>query len=180
MPGSGFDGPRTQGADRVGVLEGRYALITGASGGMGRATAVEFAKEGAKGIGLQYSRNRAAAESVAKEVRGHGAEPLLLPADVSDRKACHGIVRTFVERFRRLDALVCYAGYPFRRKTGAVDTEAMAGLPKEEAASLAKEAALGRRGEPLEIARKAVFLCSNDASFMTGVTLVVDGGYAMR
>ena len=255
----------------MGVLEGRYALITGASGGMGRATAVEFAKEGAKGIGLQYSRNRAAAESVAKEVRGHGAEPLLLPADVSDRKACHGIVRTFVERFRRLDALVCYAGYPFRRETwfadfevlteeaflgpfrvdllgsvfaaqaavpvmkkqrsgaivlvgstpaitgdvagipyfvakagvlaltrglaqllgphnvhvnaiapGAVDTEAMAGLPKEEAASLAKEAALGRRGEPLEIARKAVFLCSNDASFMTGVTLVVDGGYAMR
>ena len=37
-----------------------------------------------------------------------------------------------------------------------------------------------RRGSPEEIARKAVFLCSDDASFMTGVTLVVDGGYAMR
>jgi 3-oxoacyl-[acyl-carrier protein] reductase len=255
----------------MGALEGRYALITGASGGMGRATAVEFAKEGAAGIGLQYSRNRAAAESVAKAVRGHGAEPLLLKADVSDRAACHGIVKAFVRRFHRLDALVCYAGHPFRKDVwfagfegltedaflgpfrvdllgsvfaaqaavpvmkrqrrgaivlvgstpaitgdvvgipyfvakagvlaltkglaqllgphnvhvnaiapGAVDTEAMAGLPKKEAASLAREAALKRRGAPQEIARKAVFLCSDDASFMTGVTLVVDGGYAMR
>src|SRR5207245_10744049 len=72
--------------------------------------------EGAKGIGLQYSKNRDAAEGVAKAVGGHGAEPLLLKADVSDRDACHGIVRAFVDRFRRLDALVCYAGYPFRKE----------------------------------------------------------------
>ena len=56
----------------------------------------------------------------------------------------------------------------------------MAGLPPKEAKTLVQEAALKRRGAPLEIARKAVFLCSDDASFMTGVTLVVDGGYAMR
>ena len=255
----------------MGALEGRTALITGASGGMGRATAIEFAKEGAKGIGLQYSKNRAAAESVAKAVRAQGAVPVLLQADVSNRDECHGIVKKFVDRFRRLDALVCYAGYPFRKETwfaefesltedaflgpfrvdllgsvfaaqaavpvmrkqrrgaivlvgstpaitgdvagipyfvakagvlaltrglaqllgpynvhvnaiapGAVDTEAMAGLSQREAKSLAQEAALKRRGEPYEIARKAVFLCSDDASFMTGVTLVVDGGYAMR
>ena len=63
---------------------------------------------------------------------------------------------------------------------GAVDTDAMAGLSQKDAKSLAQEAALKRRGTPQEIARKAVFLCSDDASFMTGVTLVVDGGYAMR
>ena len=55
----------------MGALEGRTALITGASGGMGRATAVEFAKEGAKGIGLQYAKNRDAAEAVAKAVLAH-------------------------------------------------------------------------------------------------------------
>ncbi|HTD82039.1 MAG TPA: SDR family oxidoreductase [Thermoplasmata archaeon] len=255
----------------MGALDGRCALITGASGGMGRATAIEFAKEGAKGIGLQYSRNREAAESVSKAVRSHGAKPLLLQADVADREACHRVVKTFVQRFHRIDALVCYAGYPFRKEVwfagfegltedaflgpfrvdllgsafaaqaaapvmkkakrgaivlvgstpaitgdrvgipyfvakagvlaltkglaqilgpfnvhvnaiapGAVDTEAMAGLPPKEAKTLAQEAALKRRGAPLEIARKAVFLCSDDASFMTGVTLVVDGGYAMR
>src|SRR2546428_4072493 len=117
-----FDAPRRWG---MGALEGRTALITGASGGMGRATAVEFAKEGAKGIGLQYAKNRDAAEAVAKAVRGHGAEPLLLKADVSDRDACHGIVRTFVDRFRRFDALVCYAGYPFRKEVWFAEFEGL-------------------------------------------------------
>src|SRR2546426_4737223 len=107
------------------ALEGRTALITGASGGMGRATAIEFAKEGAKGIGLQYSKNRAAAESVAKAVREHGAEPVLLQADVSNRDECHGIVTKFVDRFRRLDALVCYAGYPFRKETWFAEFESL-------------------------------------------------------
>src|SRR2546428_3824382 len=117
-----FDAPRRWG---MGALEGRTALITGASGGMGRATAIEFAKEGAKGIGLQYSKNRVAAESVAKAVRAYGAEPVLLQADVSNRDECHGIVTTFVDRFRRLDALVCYAGYPFRKETWFAEFESL-------------------------------------------------------
>src|SRR5256712_10953003 len=117
--------PRRRGTVDMGALEGRTALITGASGGMGRATAVEFAKEGAKGIGLQYAKNRDAAEAVARAVRGHGAEPLLLKADVSDRDTCHGIVRTFVDRFRRLDALVCHAGYPFRKEVWFAEFEGL-------------------------------------------------------
>lgn len=63
---------------------------------------------------------------------------------------------------------------------GAVDTDAMSSLPPGAAEALAREAALGRRGTPTEVARKAVFLASGDADFMTGQTLVVDGGYAMR
>jgi 3-oxoacyl-[acyl-carrier protein] reductase len=255
----------------MGHLDGRFALITGASGGMGRATAIEFAKEGARGIGLQYSRSRAKAQAVAREVARLGAEPLVLKADVARREAAHGMVHAFVRRFRRLDALVCYAGHPFRREEwfadfvdlpeeafhgplhvdllgsvyaaqaaavvmrkqrsgaivfigstpaitgdvagisyflakagvlaltrglaqalgpfdvhvnaiapGAIDTEAMAGLTRADRDALAQEAALKRRGTPQEIAKKAVFLCSDEASFMTGVTLVVDGGYAMR
>ncbi len=255
----------------MGHLDGRCALITGASGGMGRATAVEFAKEGARAIGLQYGRNREAARSVAKAVADLGAEPLVIRANVSQQESARAMVRTFVRRFERLDAVVCFAGYPFRRgewfadftrltgasfhgplhvdllgsvftaqaaavvmkkqrngaivligstpaitgdvagipylvakagvlaltrglaqtlgpynvhvnaiAPGAVDTEAMAGLPAKDRRALVREAALKRRGDPVEIARKAVFLCSDDASFMTGVTLVVDGGYAMR
>ena len=63
---------------------------------------------------------------------------------------------------------------------GAIDTEAMRVLPQDAALALAKEAALGRRGTSREVARKAVFLASDDAEFLTGQTLVVDGGYLMR
>src|SRR5438093_2155770 len=255
----------------MGKLDGRRALITGGSGGMGGATAIEFAKEGARAVGLQYAHHRAGAELVAKAAKAEGAESVTFQADVSDRTAAHRMVKAFVERFGGLDALVCYAGFPFRREEwtadfadlteeafhgplhvdllgsvftaqaampvmkkqrrgaivlvgstpaitgdvvgvpyfvakagvlaltralaqilgpynvhvnaiapGAVDTEAMAGLKESERKALAKEAALRRRGTPREIARKAVFLCSDDASFMTGETLVVDGGYAMR
>jgi len=63
---------------------------------------------------------------------------------------------------------------------GAVDTPAMAPLPPAAAEAMTKEAALGRQGTPREVARKAVFLASEDADFMTGQTLVIDGGYMMR
>ena len=100
----------------MGHLDGRAALITGASGGMGRATAVEFAKEGARAIGLQYGRNREAARSVAKAVADLGAEPLVIRADVTRQESARAMVRTFVRRFERLDAVACFAGYPFRRE----------------------------------------------------------------
>jgi len=63
---------------------------------------------------------------------------------------------------------------------GSIATRPMAALPPEEAKRLAEEAALRRVGTAEEIARKVVFLCSPDSDFLTGQTLVVDGGYAMR
>jgi 3-oxoacyl-[acyl-carrier protein] reductase len=63
---------------------------------------------------------------------------------------------------------------------GAVATAPMEALSPEEKGRLVQEAALRRVGTVEEIARKAVFLCSPDSDYMTGQTLVVDGGYAMR
>jgi NAD(P)-dependent dehydrogenase (short-subunit alcohol dehydrogenase family) len=62
-------------------------LITGASGGIGRATAREFARRGAR-VGL-VARGRAGLEAAAEEVRGLGGEPLVAPADVADHTALH-------------------------------------------------------------------------------------------
>ena len=63
---------------------------------------------------------------------------------------------------------------------GTVATAPMEALPPDERKKLIEEAALKRIGTPQEIARKAVFLSSPDSDYLTGQTLIVDGGYAMR
>ena len=60
---------------------------------------------------------------------------------------------------------------------GWVDTEINKGIPEEYIASETQKIALKRWGRPEEIAKATLFLCSEDASFITGSTLVVDGGY---
>ena len=63
---------------------------------------------------------------------------------------------------------------------GSIRTQPMEDLTDREMRPLLAETALKRLGTPEDIATTAAFLCSDAASFMTGVTLVVDGGYAMR
>jgi enoyl-[acyl-carrier protein] reductase III len=67
-------------------LEGRSALVTGGTRGIGKAIALRLASEGASRIALGYLRNDAAAEQAADEVRTAGAEPILVRGNVaSDR-----------------------------------------------------------------------------------------------
>ena len=63
---------------------------------------------------------------------------------------------------------------------GTIGTAPMEALPPEERRKLVEETALLRVGSPEEIAAKAVFLCSPESDYMTGQTVVVDGGVAMR
>lgn len=63
---------------------------------------------------------------------------------------------------------------------GSISTGAMGVLPEDEKRSLAAETALKRWGTPEEVARVVAFLASDDASYITGQTIVVDGGYALR
>lgn len=60
---------------------------------------------------------------------------------------------------------------------GWIDTEINKDLPKDFVKSETAKIALKRWGQPEEIAKTVLFLCSEDASFITGATLVVDGGY---
>ncbi len=80
-------------------------LITGASSGIGRATAVELAGRGARLV--LVARGRTALEETAQEVREAGAaEVLVCPADVLDEAAVRAAVTEAVDRFGRLDAVV--------------------------------------------------------------------------
>jgi 3-oxoacyl-[acyl-carrier protein] reductase len=91
-------------------LNGRTALVTGGSRGIGRACCVMLAEAGAAKIGIHYRDNESAAEETADLVEAHGAEAILLQADLGDPEKCEMIVDGFAETAGRLDILVANAG----------------------------------------------------------------------
>ena len=91
------------------LLDGRYALVTGASRGIGRAIALRLAAEGAA-VALNFAGNVAAAEAVRKEIESAGGKAILVPADVADETAATEMVEKTAEAFGAIDILVNNAG----------------------------------------------------------------------
>ena len=90
------------------MLEGKVAMITGASQGLGRALALAYAKEGAQIV--INSRQRESIGPVAEEAESTGAEVLALAADVSRSADVERLVGAATQRFGRVDVLVNNAG----------------------------------------------------------------------
>jgi short-subunit dehydrogenase len=89
-------------------LIGNVILITGASGGIGRATALAFAR---RGVNVAATARRAdKLDDLAREIAGLGGQCLPIEADVADRAAMESAVAQAVERYGRLDVLVANAG----------------------------------------------------------------------
>ncbi len=86
----------------------KVALITGASRGIGKATAEKFARNGYN-LAL-VSRNRDSLEKVTEELQETGSEILIFPADVSDFNRAQEIVKDVHDHFGRIDVLVNNAG----------------------------------------------------------------------
>ena len=93
----------------AGRLDGKVALITGGSRGIGRATAVLFAREGAK-VCVNYVNGEAEANKVADEIRSIGGQATALRADISREAEVAEMVRRAVSQFGRIDILVNNAG----------------------------------------------------------------------
>ena len=95
------------------VLDGRRALVTGASRGIGRAIAIAFAEAGAD-VAIGYRRDVASAESAVKAVESHGRRAFAAAADVRDGAAVHAFVASARDALGGLDIVVANAGVPTR------------------------------------------------------------------
>ena len=93
----------------MGELDGRVALVTGGSRGIGRAIAIELASRGAR-VAVNFQSNAAAAESVVATVREAGGDAHAFAGDVSKPSDASALVKATVEHFSGLDILVNNAG----------------------------------------------------------------------
>lgn len=90
-------------------LNGKVALVTGGSRGIGAATALRLAADGAD-VAITYARSPERAEQVVREIEAKGRRGLAIKADNLDADAVETAVATIVERLGRLDILVNNAG----------------------------------------------------------------------
>lgn len=243
-------------------LKNKIALITGSSGGIGKATALLFAKEGAK-VAVNYFSSENEAKSVVEEIQKIGSEAIAIKCDVSNEEQVISMVDQVLSKFGSIDILVNNAGIvfdvPFLERTveqwkktldvnllgtflcskyaseplkktnngkiinisstnaidcfspeamdydaskagiiiltrdfakelapeirvnaiapGWVDTKMNKDLPQDFIDEEIKNIYLKRFAKPEEIAKAILFLASDDASYITGSILKVDGGH---
>lgn len=239
----------------------KVVLITGGSRGIGRATAIEFAKEGANIVVNYFNSGKMAEELVGNLTTEHGVKAVAIKADVASDDDARSMHDQIMAEFGSIDILVNNAGIvvdtPYAEHTkadftklfetnvygtmnisklfgetlceskgsivnisstsgmydfwpdnidyaatkaairsitkdlaihyapdvrvnaiavGWADTDMNKDLPIEDLEEMQKKFLMGRMAEPVEIARVILFLASQDASFVNGTTLVVDGG----
>lgn len=93
----------------VGLLSGKVAIITGSSRGIGRATALRFAQEGAR-IVCNYVSRGDKAEEVVRQAKSLGTDAIAVKADVSYKEDAKRLVEETLNNFGRIDILVNNAG----------------------------------------------------------------------
>lgn len=245
-------------------LEGKVAVVTGASRGIGRAIAIKLADEGAKVV-VNYSGSQAKAEEVVAIIQENGGEAIAVQASVSKTEEVTALMDAAVKTFGSLDILVNNAGITrdnllMRMKEdewddvldtnlkgvflctkavtrqmmkqragriinissivgvagnagqanyvaakagvigltkttakelasrnilvnaiapGFIETEMTDQLPEELKQGMLTQIPLAKLGQPEDIAKAVAFLASDDANYMTGQTLHIDGGMVM-
>src|SRR5439155_711500 len=135
-------------------LGGKVAIVTGAGSGIGKALATRLAKDGAAVAIADLRNHDVAAAEIAKAT---GAKTLGLKVDVSVESDVERMAAETVRAFGCIDILVNNAAIVSSPETRAIQ----------------------RDEKPEALVGAVSFLASDDAAFMTGQTMVVDGGSAM-
>lgn len=245
-------------------LEGRVAVVTGASRGIGRSIALELARRGTAVI-VNYNHSSQAADEVVSQIQAADGRALAFQADVSDFKQAQDLIKSAVDSFGRIDILINNAGitrdtlimmmsesdwdivqntnlkstfncskaavrHMMRKRygrivnitsvagqmgnpgqsnysaskagqigftkslarevasrnitvnaiaAGYIETDIWANVSEEARQAILSMIPLGRKGQAEEIAYAAAFLVSDQAAYITGQVLGVDGGMAM-
>jgi 3-oxoacyl-[acyl-carrier protein] reductase len=90
-------------------LQGKVAVVTGASRGIGKAIAVELGRQGAKVV-VNYVKNADAANEAVAAIQAAGSEAVAVQSDVADAKAAAALIKSAIDTYGRLDILVNNAG----------------------------------------------------------------------
>jgi len=98
-----------EGRDRMAQLDGRIAVVTGASRGIGRAIALELARRGGTSV-VNYNAAAGAAEEVVEAIKALGGQAMARQADVSNLEQATALIDAAVEAYGKVDILVNNAG----------------------------------------------------------------------
>ena len=114
-----------------GRLEGKVAIVTGASSGIGRAALERFAAEGARVVAVARSKDRL--EEAREAVNAAGGECAIAPGDLSTQETADAVVQTAVDAFGGVDVLVNNAGVGYSyRQTRPKSMEPIADSPPDD------------------------------------------------
>src|SRR5207249_2394749 len=162
-------------------FDGKIAVVTGAGSGFGEAIATRFAREGARVVvaDVNEENGRRVVSAIARE----GGAARFFRADVSRSADVKAMVDDAVAGFGGLAVEVApfhirvNAVNPVAAETGFMKTATgLDKLPEELRKQLVTTIPLGRLTEPRDVAAAVLFLASDEAEFLTGVCLPVDGG----
>lgn len=173
-------------------LQSKVAIVVGAGQtpgdtiGNGRATAILFARERAR-VAL-VDRNRESARETQAMIEAEGGECFVCEADIRRAEDCRAFTRASLDAYGRIDILHNNVGVNAIRP-GLINTP-MAIEGHMKARNIAKEDLIrerdaqvplrGKMGTAWDVAHAALFLASDEAQFITGVVLPVDGGQSAR
>lgn len=178
----------SSGGSPVGRLKNKVALITAPVIGIGQSSAKLFAHEGPK---VLVNVDAKSAEDTVQLISGQCGESYALgfPADITREEDCRKMIAMAIATFGKLDTLFNNAGVVVGGTVHEIKTKVatpsllrpFASLPhpEETRQEFIARQPVGRRGRPEEVAGAALYLASDESLFVTGITLIVNGGMSL-